>query len=210
MSTQVFPTLTGLGWDIIRTPIWDNIQQQNVSGKSVRVANYTYPLYQWDLIFNGLRQGVVNGATYTEFTQLMGFYNARKGSFDSFLYKDQDDNSVTGQALGTGNGTTTVFPLVRTLDGFIEPVFAPNVVSAVKLNGVTQSGGSYTILAWGTGNANGPGNIVFNTPPSAGVAVTADFTYYWPVRFLDDNLPFTKWISNMYDVKKLSLMSVKN
>ena len=36
MSTAVFPTLAGLGWDVPRTEIWKNTVQENVSGKESR------------------------------------------------------------------------------------------------------------------------------------------------------------------------------
>ena len=210
MSTQVFPILTGKAWDVVRTPIWETIVQENVSGKEVRLANFTYPRYQWDLTYSALRQGSVNGANYTEFAQVMAFYNARQGSFDSFLYTDDDDQTVTGQAIGVGDGVTTQFQMVRSLPGgaFVEPVLAPNTVTAIKLNGTPQTlGTAVNVASWGQPN---PGVATFVTPPASGVVITADFTYYWPVRFLDDQLQFTKFISNMYAVKKLSFKSVKN
>lgn len=208
MSAAVFPTLAGQGWDITRTPIWDTTIQKNVSGKEVRMANYSFPRYQWDLVFNAFRQGIVNNTAYTEFAQILGFYNTVQGSFDSFLYTDQDDNSVTAQAIGTGNATLTTFQLVRTFGGFVEPVLAPNSVTAVKINGVTKTlGADYTISNWGTAN---PGIITFTSAPANAAVITADFTYYWPCRFVSDTIAFNKFISNMYDGKKLSIMSVKN
>ena len=208
MSTQVFPTLTGQGWDIVRTPIWDTITQQSVSGKEVRIGNFTFPRWQWDFVYEGLRQGVVNNATYTEFAQLAGFYNARQGSFDSFLYTDQDDNAVVAQGIGTGDGTTTQFQLIRTFGAFVEPVLAPNSVTAVKVNGVTKTlGTDYTIGAWGSAN---PGLITFTVAPGNTLPITADFSYYWPCRFVDDSIPFNKFVSNIYAAKKISIISLKN
>lgn len=208
MSTQVFPSFAGLGWDVTRTPIWDTSITPNQSGKEVRMSNYTYPRWQWDLVYTAFRQGVVHNVAYTEFAQIAGFYNARQGSFDSFLYTDADDNAVTAQALGTGDGVTTTFPLIRAFGGFVEPVLAPNVVTAVKINGTTKTlGTDYTVSAWGSAN---PGIITFTTAPAGSAAITADFSYYWPCRFLDDNIPFNKWISNMYAGQKVSLMSLKN
>jgi uncharacterized protein (TIGR02217 family) len=207
MSTAVFPTFAGLGWDVVRTPIWDTTIQENASGKEVRIANQTYPRYLWDLTFDVLRQGVVHGVAYSEMSQLLGFYNARQGQFDTFLYTDPDDNSVTGQGIGTGDGATTDFQLVRAFGGYVEPILAPNSVSAVKLNGVTQAGGSYTVNGWGSAK---PGVVTFSSPPGSGVAITADFTFYWPCRFEGDSLPLNKFMSSLYNGKKLSFKSVKN
>ncbi len=208
MSSQVFPALTGLGWDVVRTPMWDTTIQENQSGKETRMSNYTYPRYQWDLVFNALRQGTVHGSAYTEFAQLLGFYNARQGSFDSFLYTDADDYTVTGQAIGTGDGATLTFPLVRTFGGFVEPVLAPNTVSKVYVDGV-DAAGNWSVSSWGSA---APGVITFagGHAPTNAKAVTADFTYYWPCRFTDDSIPFNKFISNMYEGKKVSFISLKN
>ncbi len=208
MSSAVFPTLAGLGWDVNRTEIWKTELQENVSGKENAVALWTYPRHQWDLTFDFLRQGVVHAATYAEFAQLAGFFNQRQGRFDSFLYTDADDNSVTGQALGTGDGTTTAFQLVRAFGGFVEPVLAPNAVSAVKVNGVTKTAGvDYTVSNWGSAN---PGVVTFTSPPGNGLPITADFTFYWPCRFLDDSLNFAKFAQALWKGKKVSFKSVKN
>lgn len=208
MSTQVFPTLTGIGYPIPRRPVWDTTKQQNVSGKETRLGNFTFPLYQWDLVYNAIRQGSVHGTAYTELATLMGFYNARQGSFDSFLFTDPDDNSVTTQSLGTGDGTTLAFQLVRTFGGFVEPVLAPNAVSNVRVNGVLKTVGTdYSISSWGSTT---PGIITFVVAPGNTLSITCDMTYYFPCRFVDDEVDFNKWISNMYEVKKLSIQSVKN
>lgn len=209
MSTQVLPALQGLAWDIERMPIWDTIVQEARSGKETRIANYSYPRWQWTLSYNALRQGSVHGTSYAELAQLAGFYNARQGRFDSFLYTDDDDNSVTAQNIGTGDGATASFQLIRTFGGFIEPVLAPNVV-VVKVNGVTKTAGvHYDLNSWGSINA---GTVVFRAGniPTAGQAITADFSYYFPCRFLEDSIAFNKFTSNMYEGRTLSFISLKN
>lgn len=204
MSTSVFPSLVGLGYDVVRTPIWKTTVQENLSGKEVRVALMTYPRYQWDLTFNRLS----STAALAEFQNLIGFYNSRQGSFDSFLYTDADDNSVTTQAIGVGDGTTLTFQLVKAFGGYVEPVFAPNTVSHVYVNGVDQAG-HWTVSNWGT---SPPGLITFASghAPTTGLSVTATFTYYYPVRFVDDKIAFNLFNFQNYKLKKVSLMSVKN
>jgi uncharacterized protein (TIGR02217 family) len=203
MSTAILPTMPGIAWPVTRTMMDDVTIQSAISGKETRINNQSYPRYQFDLTYNILR----SAAAYTEYQQLLGFINARYGRWDSFLYTADDDNSVSGQAIGTGDGATTVFQLLRTLNGFIEPVLAPNTVSAVKLNGATQSGSSYSVSNWGTST---PGILTFNSAPGSGVAITADFTYYWPCRFNMDKFAFSEFMSGMYELKKLSLITVKN
>src|ERR1700689_4762721 len=59
------------------------------------------------------------------------------------MLRDEHDARA---AIGTGDGGTTVFQLVRTMGaalpggGFAEPITAPNTVSTVYFNGVRQSG----------------------------------------------------------------------
>ena len=206
MSTSVFPSLAGLGWSVTRSEIWKTRTQEAISGKETRIADWSYPRHQWSLSFDFLRQGNLSGAAYAEFASLAGFFNLRQGGYDTFLYADADDNAVTGQAIGTGDGATNSFQLVRAFGGFAEPLLAPNVVSKVYLNGVQQSGGSYTVNAWGT---TAPGTLVFATAPGAGVSITADFSFYFPCRFTADQLDFEKFMAALYQLKKIAFVSLK-
>jgi uncharacterized protein (TIGR02217 family) len=206
MSSQVFPTLAGQGWSIKRTPNWKTQVMTSASGKETRVGFWSSPVYEWEVVFNLLRQGTVNGTAYTEMQQLMGLYNILNGSYDTFLYQDQDDKAVTGQAIGTGDGTTTVFQLARAFGGFVEPILAPNVVSAVYKNGVLQGSG-YTVSSWGSAL---PGKVTFSVAPAAGVVITVDFSYYWPCRFVDDALQFDKFLQGYYQTAAFKFRSVKN
>src|SRR5258708_2868490 len=104
MGTQVFAPPTGLGWPVARSSMWQTRKQDNVSGKQVRVAEWSYPKYQWVLQADVLRHGVINGTTYAEFANMLGFFNNLFGGEDSFLYTDVDDHAVTGQLIGTGDG----------------------------------------------------------------------------------------------------------
>lgn len=202
MSTNVLPTLVGLGFDVVRTPLWDTSVQTALSGKETRIARQTYPRWQWELTYNVLR----SAAAYNELQQLAGFFNARQGMFDTFLYRDADDNSVAAQSIGQGDGTSTAFQLVRSFGGFLEPVLAPNVVSAVYVNGVLQSSG-WTVSNWGVAS---PGVISFTGAPANGTSITADFTYYFPCRMSEDNVSFSLFISQHYRARKFSFVSVKN
>lgn len=209
MSTNVFPSLAGLGWPTSRSPIFKTRRQVNISGKEVRIADWSYPRYKWTLVFNFLRQGAGTfSSSYTEFSQLEGFFEKLLGGWDSFLYADPDDGVVVGQNIAVGNGVTTAFQLQRTFGGASCPILAPNLATTfnVYLNGVQQPGGNYTVTPWGATN---PGLLTFVSPPGNGVLITADFTYYFPCRFDDDTLTFEKVLSFVYDCKKLSFTSIK-
>jgi uncharacterized protein (TIGR02217 family) len=204
MSSAVFPSLAGLMFPVVRTQMWDTNVQASISGRENRLANWTTPKYSWEGDVSVLRS-----ASPEDFQTLMGFVNARQGQFDSFLYMDPDDNYVAGQAIGTGDGSTTTFQFVRSLGGFIEPVLAPNYTAGVSvfLNGVLQTTG-LTFTAWG--NPGNPGQVVFASAPASGVAITANINYYWPCRFNSDKTSFSLDFQGLYSVKKLSWITVKN
>lgn len=206
MSTQVLPSLPGLGWDVIRTPMWRNTIQDAYSGAETAVAYWSYPKWKWQLNYNVLRQGAIGAGAFTEMTQLLGFFNKMMGRFDSWLYQDADDNTATGQGIGTGNGSATDFLLVRDYGGFVEPIFAPNVVSAVYANGVLVNPATYTVNAW---DSPKPGYITFNTPPANAAVITADFTFYFPCRFLSDEMDFTKFMKALFSNKGVEFTSIK-
>lgn len=198
MTEPVFPSLAGLGWSVKRSPLWKTRTQQAISGKETRLADWSYPAWQWALTFDFLRAT----PAAAEFQSLVGFFNQCQGAFGAFLYADADDNAVTGQALGVGDGATTVFQLARSFGGFIEPVLAPNVVSAVTLAGVVQTPSAYSVDST-------TGLLTFTAAPSSGAAIAADFTYYFRCRFAEDTVDFEKFMATLYRAQKLAFVSLK-
>jgi len=208
MSTSVFPTLSGIGWPVTRSPIYKTRTQTNISGKEVRIADWSSPRYQWKLPFAFLRQGAgpFNGITFTEYSQLEGFFESMLGGWDSFQYQDVDDNKVTSQIFAQGDGSTISFQLKRSFGGGSCPILAPNLSQTfnVYLNGSPTS--SYVVTHWGQTN---PGVVTFSSPPGAGVNISADFSYYFPCRFDDDSISFDKFLSYVYECKSLTFTSIK-
>ena len=175
MSSAVFPTLPGLAYSVFRTPIWSTLIQTAVSGKEQRCDLWSYPRWSWSLSFSVLRSDI----TFAEWQTFVGFFNLRQGMFDPFLYEDVDDNSVSNQNIGVGNGSNKVFQLVRTLGGFVEPIPAPNIISDIQVDGSTI-GGAYTVDP-------ATGLVTLTSAPGNGLLVTASFSYYWRCRFAQDN-----------------------
>lgn len=203
MSTQVLPSLLGLGFPVTRAPVFATRVQTSISGKEVRIADQVYPRYKWTVDFNFLRANAL-----AEFQSLIGFFNARQGQFDTFLYQDATDNAVTAQVIGTGDGSTQAFQLISTFGGYVQPILAPNTGGTINiyLNGTKQTTG-YTVTGWG--NAS-PGVLTFTSAPSSGVAITADFGYYFPCRMSSDEISMSLDYNQIYSCKKFSFISVKN
>lgn len=96
MGNAVFPEFPGLKWGRKKTAVWSTGTQKSASGREFRTAYYTYPQWRFSLSFEVLR----TKASVNELEKLAGFFNARKGSFESFLYEDPADNAVTDHGAG--------------------------------------------------------------------------------------------------------------
>ena len=206
MTTSVFPSsLAGLGYKIPRQVMWSTDVQESIAGLENRLSYYVYPKYSWKFNFSILRSN--NG--YTELQTLLGFYNQMQGQYNTFLYTDPDDNTVSSQLIATADGVTVDFQLVKSFGGFIEPVFAPNLTKSfiVYFNGTAISSGAFGVQNWGTVL---PGNLTFSSAPSSGTVITASFSYYYPCRFSADKQEFTLNYYGAYSAASLSIESVKN
>lgn len=198
MSDAVFPDLPGIKWNIKRTPIWKTLSAESVSGKEMSVALMTYPNRRYSMGYEVLRAG-----TEAELQTLEGFFNARQGRHDTFLYTDPDDKSVTDQAFGTGNGTSTAFPLARVRGGFTEPVQSVNGTPTIKVAGVTKTPTTdYTISTLGVVN--------FVVAPANGAALTWTGNYYWRVKFLQDIAEFDQFLKDLWQLQRLEFRTVKS
>src|ERR1035437_3063725 len=109
MSTQVFPSLKGLTFNIQRDQQWNTQVQEAISGKETRIGYWSAARYSWTLTFEFLR----SSTSFNEFQSLWGFMSARQGRFDSFLYTDTEDFTTVAQSLGTGDSTSRSFNLLR-------------------------------------------------------------------------------------------------
>jgi len=135
MSDAVYPALPGLTWPVKRTPVWATRVQTSASGREWRQSLTTTPRYRYVLPYEFLR----NEATYAEFQTLFGFFNARRGSYDTFLFDDLADDTAVLQPVGIGNASQTAFQLVRSLGGNAQPIFDLGPEPVVEVAGVPQS-----------------------------------------------------------------------
>jgi uncharacterized protein (TIGR02217 family) len=204
MTIPVFPTLTGLEWPLVRSPIWKTIRQESTSGAEVRIGTYTYPRWKWSASVSILQSAV----SIADFQTLVGFINSRNAGVLPFNYTDPADNSVVSQSFGTGDGTTTQFQLVRAFGGFVEPVFSLNGSPSIYVNGTLKTVTTDYILG-------GTGIITFSSAPAANAALTWTGSYYWLCRFDEDTHDFSAFSVNLqntgylYSMSKISFTSIK-
>src|ERR1019366_4307473 len=135
-----------------------------------------------------------------------GFFNARGGSYDSFLLDPGIltgrpwDWEVRGGPLGIGDGVTTTFYLGRDAGGFIDEVQSPVGPIFISVDGVIQ------LTSW----AQGPnGTITFGTAPATGKVLTWDGRWMWQVCFSEDTLNLEQFMYELYELQSLKLEQVK-
>ncbi len=202
MSNAVFPALRGFTYPVIKKAVFSNITQESVSGIKKRIANWTYPRWQYEIPAEFLLDG--QGGV-EDLQTLVGFFLSRQGSFDSFLFDDPDDDFIAGQELASGDGATRAFQLVRAYGGFGEPMYnikeAP--VAVVYLNGAAQASSAYSI------GYTDSGLLTFSAAPAAGVVISADFGYYRRCRFQEDTSEFDKFMNQLWEHKGIKIETVK-
>lgn len=193
MSNAVYPidALAGLGIKVQKSPSFSTLIQRAVSGHEYRYGQMVYPIWDMVLSYNFLR----DVAAYDELRTLVAFFLNRRAALDSFLLSDPDDNTATTQTIGTGNGTNRDFQLVRSFGGFLEPVYYPNSITNVQVNGV---GAGYVLQSNGV--------VRMNTAPANGATVRWNGTYYFRCRFLEDKMSLEKFLHQVWMLGKLPMV----
>lgn len=198
MSDLIFPTLRGLTYPITKTPNWSTITQRSMSGIPKFFQQYSYPYYTIKLTFEYL--GDTNSQT-DDIHTLMGFYNRVGGAGQDFLFADPlfENNTVTNQVFGVGDGQTKKFRLARNYGGFVEPIFGIIMTPTITINGV-----STTNFTWDT-----HGLITFNTAPASGTQLAWTGTWYYRCHFVNDKSEFEQIFSGVWELQELELETVK-
>ena len=150
--------------------------------------------------------------------ELIAFFRARRGAARGFRLTDPSDWSSNGmsgtptatdQAIGTGDGVTASFPLIKSYGAAgasgdavqTRRITRPQAGSVVvSLNGVVASSG------W---TLNPGGVIAFAIAPAAGVVVRAGFLFDVPVRFEQDKLDIACTAFNASDVPSIPLVEIR-
>lgn len=113
---------------------------------------------------------------------LLSFFRARLGPARGFRLRDPFDSIGADEAIGTGDGTTRRFALVRHYGDQARRITRP-VAGSVSL----------TVAGRGvTGFVVEPGGwLLLDTAPTDGAVIAASFTFDVPVRFAEDRLSVT-------------------
>lgn len=159
------------------------------SGYERRTAQWSNALLRFD-VGPGIRSQADIGT-------LIAFFRARRGAARGFLLTDPNDfssNGMTGtptatdQTIGTGDGTTADFPLLKAYGAGAATANDPQIRRITRPQAASvliAVGGVATTSGWSLQ----PGGIIaFTTAPATGAAITAGFMFDVPVRFESDKL----------------------
>ena len=196
---SIFPTLATLGWSTHVKPRFATDVVDHVAGRSIRRPHHAAAYYDIELTYDLLR----SATAYAEMQAIAGFFGQMQGAATPFWLAPPGLASVTGQALGTGDGATSAYALQRSYGGYAEPVYGTSGVSAVYLDGSPLSGAE-----WSVSSGYAP-VITFATAPGAGVTVSADFGVLWLCRFAEDALDFEEFMAMLFELQVVKLMTVR-
>lgn len=133
--------------------------------------------------------------SHADMQKVLDFFEERRGRFHAFLWRDGLDYSSSppdmpvshlDQALATGDGTTTVFQLVKRYGGAFDP-FERRITKPVSdtvrigLDGAELPASDFSVDVLS-------GLVTFLAAPANGTVLTAGFEFDVPVRFDSDRL----------------------
>ena len=177
------------------------------SGAEERNASWADSRRAYDASF-GIRRA-------DDLAQVIAFFEARNARLHAFRWKDWADYKSCppsgtpdplDQELGTGDGETTAFQLVKRYasgaQAWTRTITKPEAGTVrVAIDGVEQgSGWSVDALT---------GIVTFDAAPGAGVALTAGFAFDVPARFDTDELPVTLDIERLGSIASIPILEVR-
>lgn len=129
-----------------------------------------------------------------DMAELVAFFEARMGRLYGFRFRDFADckscapsgtPGAEDQGLGTGDGTRTVFPLLKSYGEVLRPVVKPVAGTVrVAVAGVELEAGEVEVDP-------ATGLVTLGSAPAAGQAVTAGYQFDAAVRFDSDRMDVT-------------------
>lgn len=213
--------IPGLSPEVTRRPKHSVELQSHQSGGEVRLSYWSEPLCEWDISYDVLRDGFRNGVAYDELKQIEGMFLACAGSLQGFQFHDPDDNRVFRQMIGTTDGISSAYTLVRTFGscnpgdsyqgseaiGFLDTtqpfnLYVDDAAAPVALSDPTYG---YALAT----SAPKQQQLVFNSAPAAGHTLSVDMAYLYYARFGADSQDFEKFMHQLWGLKKVTLVSLR-
>ncbi len=206
--------LPGLGFNVKWSPLFFNMPTQtSATGADIDVGLADTPLHNFELTYEFLRDRGPDGAVTLEFKTMMGFFLQLGGTVGRFAFKNVDDHKVSKQLVGTGDGATTSFTLVRTFgaQGYFgtEPVGIVDQTQPFRVyvgNSPTPlTSSQYTL------NSTTPceQTVTLSVAPTAGQPVQVDMSYFYYCKFRDNTYTFEKFMDRLWLLNKIDIHSCR-
>lgn len=213
MSNLVFPAaIKGLTYTVDESLEFGPIIQGASNLSEVRIGQTVNPIHHWTFIYEFIYDtynspnNTMPFSPYTDLATMRGFYKARGGTVDDFLYSDADQNGVVLQPMQLLNdGGGNYYTPIQVNDGgeFFEDVTDLNGSLSLFANGVLQTAPTnYSLVGPGY---SFPGFSFMGlvakwvaSPPAA--PITATFNYYFRVRFETDRQSFEKFLNGLWTI----------
>ncbi len=157
------------------------------SGREERNARWAHSRRRYDAGY-GVK-------TFEALSQVVAFFEERRGRLHGFRWRDRLDHAsaMPGEAItpldqdiGTGDGESDAFQLVKTYGGVYAPYARPIVKPVADSVRVAVDG--VEVFDFGCDTTTGRVSFAPGHVPAAGVTVTAGFLFDVPVRFDTDYL----------------------
>jgi len=164
MSTQEF-------WWPVNIPLsedvnWSTLVTKYEDGKEQRRKKWSQPKRGYSISLKGKTREVMS--------QVWDFYNARNGIYDTFYFTNPNENPITGEIVGVGNGSNVNYNLQN------YPL--PSGAIAISVGGVAKVETTNYTLSRATGA------VTFVQTPASGDQILATYSFCRVVRFAENKL----------------------
>ncbi|WP_028967615.1 DUF2460 domain-containing protein [Sphingomonas phyllosphaerae] len=169
----MFPLALGREAEV--TPTFSTGVTTSAGGRETRSAGWAEARTRYD-VGPGVR-------SEADVAALLAFFRARMGAARGFRLRDPFDWRAAGETIGTGDGVTRQFALVRRYGAATRRITRPVAGSVrVYVDGVATTG--FTLAAGGV--------VTLDAAAAQGAVVAASYEFDVPVRFAEDHLSVTR------------------
>ncbi len=146
---------------------------------------------------------------------VIAFFEERRGRLYGFRWRDRADwkscvpsaaLSAIDQAIGTGDGATTAFQLVK-MYGATHAPWSRTIAKPVAGSILVAVDGTPLTEGWSADDTTGV--VTFAAPPEEGAAITAGYEFDVPVRFDSDTLEINLSHFAAGDIPAIPLVEIR-
>lgn len=186
MSNEVFAFTLDSPFD--ETIQYLTLVSESESGREQRYQKWLRPKRTFKV--------TLRARNVSETDDIWRFYTRHKGKFDTFLFQSPNENPVTAETVGSGDGTKTVFYLGKDVDMTTgDLIVTPG--SAVVTRSIGGTGDYLSFTAFTIDEA--VGQITTNATFPSGDVMRANYNFRYRVRFEEDQLSRSAFATNLWD-----------